>query len=219
MRDGRMPSEIASVDKAHLKREFEFFNIPYPSQCKSSETPFKNPKDAIPAYNTPNEALAAVKAWLPQVHHFSLIYKASRDGFSSQAFHQKCDDIGPTLTIIQSKEGYIFGGYSPRNWNTSKSYFSHPHTFLFTLTNPHSIPPTKFHLRRHDPLAVCCRPDRCSVFGGGYDICVGSNSDKISRDSYSRFPCSFVDTVGLGNLTFTGRRNFLTKEVEVYACI
>ena len=28
--------------------------------------------------------------------------RGSEDGYSSQVFHQKCDNKGPTLTIIQS---------------------------------------------------------------------------------------------------------------------
>jgi hypothetical protein len=49
-------------------------------------------------------------------------------------------------------------------------------------------------------------------------MCIGSDSDKITRNSYFKFPCSFVDLFGFGNSTFTGSHNFLTKEVEVYVC-
>ena len=40
---------------------------------------------------------------------FSLIYRGSRDGFSAQNFHSKCDNIGKTLTIIKTNQSYIFG--------------------------------------------------------------------------------------------------------------
>ena len=44
------------------------------------------------------------------------IMRGSEDGFSSSIFHQKCDNKGPTLTIIQSDQGKIFGGYSMIPW-------------------------------------------------------------------------------------------------------
>ena len=34
-----------------------------------------------------------------------------RDGFGAKIFHEKCNYKGETLTIIQSKDEYIFGGY------------------------------------------------------------------------------------------------------------
>ena len=32
-----------------------------------------------------------------------LIFRGSRDGFTSEAFHEICDGKGPTLTLIKSK--------------------------------------------------------------------------------------------------------------------
>jgi len=43
---------------------------------------------------------------------WELIYKASRDGFDANTFHSRCDNKGPTITIIQSNNGYLFGGYT-----------------------------------------------------------------------------------------------------------
>jgi hypothetical protein len=41
-----------------------------------------------------------------------LLYRGSRDGFKSQTFRNLCGNIGYTLTIIESKENQIFGGYA-----------------------------------------------------------------------------------------------------------
>jgi len=43
---------------------------------------------------------------------WELIYKASRDGFDANAFHTRCNNQGPTFTIIKSNNGYLFGGYT-----------------------------------------------------------------------------------------------------------
>ncbi len=36
---------------------------------------------------------------------WQLIYRASSHGFYGQNFHEKCDGIKPTLTIVQTNEG------------------------------------------------------------------------------------------------------------------
>ena len=46
-----------------------------------------------------------------------LCYKASVNGFSATAFHQGCDQKGPTLTLLQSNQGnQVFGGYIDQPW-------------------------------------------------------------------------------------------------------
>ena len=46
----------------------------------------------------------------------ALVFRASRDGGSAKTFHMKCDSIGPNLTIIKTKKGFIFGGFTTKNW-------------------------------------------------------------------------------------------------------
>jgi hypothetical protein len=44
---------------------------------------------------------------------WSLLYRATRDGFDSGDFHAKCDGHSNTLTILKAKQSsYIFGGYT-----------------------------------------------------------------------------------------------------------
>ncbi|CAF1605479.1 unnamed protein product [Rotaria magnacalcarata] len=57
------------------------------------------------------------KKILNQFYHeisqrWKLIYKGSRDGFHADAFHSRCNNKGATITIIQSNQNYIFGGYT-----------------------------------------------------------------------------------------------------------
>ena len=40
-----------------------------------------------------------------------LLYRASRDGYSSYEFHNRCDNEGPTITVIKSDHGKVFGGF------------------------------------------------------------------------------------------------------------
>ncbi|CAF1464475.1 unnamed protein product [Adineta steineri] len=52
---------------------------------------------------------------------WELIYKATRDGFTGNAFHSCCDNKGPTMTIIHSNNNYLFGGYTSISWTSNSS--------------------------------------------------------------------------------------------------
>lgn len=68
-------------------------------------------------------------------NNFKLLYRGSKDGFSSAIFHSKCDGKGPTLTIIKSKDhGRMFGGFTDIAWGRTgggKSYMGR--SFLFSV--------------------------------------------------------------------------------------
>ena len=127
-----------------------------------------------------------------------------------------CDNKGSTLTIIQSTSPrFLFGGYSPISWDSSDTDKNHPECFIFTLTNPHNIPPTKYPLKDpKDEYAIWCLPGSGPSFGRGRDIAVKSSSP---NDSYTDFPKSYSDTTGKGDKTFTGALRFTTNEIEVYS--
>ena len=47
---------------------------------------------------------------------FKLLYRSSRDGSNTQTFHNKCDNIMGTLSIIKTTKGMRFGGYTEQYW-------------------------------------------------------------------------------------------------------
>ena len=57
-------------------------------------------------------------AWLPPQEgecRLRLLFRASRDGFAAATFHFKCDNKGPTVTIVKSGDN-IFGGFTDVSW-------------------------------------------------------------------------------------------------------
>ena len=62
-----------------------------------------------------------------------LLYRATTDGFTAQAFHSKCDGKGNAITIIKNNLNHMVGGYSSSAWNSSKSYINDPNAFLLCL--------------------------------------------------------------------------------------
>lgn len=47
--------------------------------------------------------------------YWKLCYRASVDGWRSRTFHNRCDNKGPTVTIVRVGS-YIFGGYNDDSW-------------------------------------------------------------------------------------------------------
>jgi hypothetical protein len=158
---------------------------------------------------------------------WQLLYKATRDGFRASDFHSKCDNKGPTVVIITSGNGCIFGGYTPLSWTSPSTPercldFSDK-SFIFALKNFSSEKPLKFGLEK-DGIAIVCNQNSGPVFGGGLrtksggscDISVCDESDH-KDSSHFGFPSSYGGYDYLkGNKVFTGSERFRTKEIEVF---
>ena len=64
------------------------------------------------------EEIAFIKQlqkWLGEKCKWDLCYRASRDGWSTQDFHNHCNHKGPTVLLIKANN-CIFGGYNDKNW-------------------------------------------------------------------------------------------------------
>lgn len=67
--------------------------------------------------------------------NYELIFRASRDGFNSSDFHQKCDNRVNTVSIILTKNGRRFGGFTDLKWDQSNQYKVGGNSFIFSLDN------------------------------------------------------------------------------------
>ena len=67
---------------------------------------------------TTEEHRSVLSGWLPQQDgKWQLLMRASQDGFQAQTFHSKCDNKGPTVTIVKSGNN-IFGGFTEISWSS-----------------------------------------------------------------------------------------------------
>ncbi|XP_051233351.1 interferon-induced protein 44-like isoform X4 [Dicentrarchus labrax] len=73
-----------------------------------------------------------------------LLYKASIHGFTSAAFHQRCDNRSPTVSVGYNASGYVFGGYTKQPFSQSGQYVPDDQAFLFTFSGEmlHKYPVT-----------------------------------------------------------------------------
>ena len=178
-----------------------------------------------------------LQEWTQQ-NHWKLLYRASEHNFSSTSFHQYCDPINePTLTIIKTKDGYIFGGYTTQSWNNSiffiveffidiEYYKIDNSAFIFTLKNPHDIAPTRFMKKIEAFAPIESDPNYGPIFGNqndGYDIlidnnCNNKNSNYIKNDGKRSYDCHpilkksfFTNTNSSSNTN-----SFIVSEYEVF---
>ena len=63
------------------------------------------------------------REWLGNDYDWKLLYRASEHEYSAESFHECCDYKGPTLVIIKSSGGWIFGGYTTQSWSGKGMYY------------------------------------------------------------------------------------------------
>ena len=62
------------------------------------------------------------------------IYTATLEENTSNDFHKKCDNKGPTIVLCEElKDGYRFGGYAKEEWELSGNIKYDRNSFLFSL--------------------------------------------------------------------------------------
>jgi len=162
-----------------------------------------------------NTHLSQVQSWLGG-KQLQLIYRGSVDGFGAHNFHKQCNNKGETLTVIKSTGGYLFGGYTPIIWQSKGGFAWDQRSFVFTLTNPNNIPPTKYSNtgpNHSNQNSIYDHSSRGPSFG--YDIQVHDRCNQ-NTSSATNFPHSFADSTGKGTTTFTGSPNFQVAEIEVF---
>ena len=168
------------------------------------------------------------------IENIVLIYRGSRDGFQAKTFHEKCDYKGETLTIIESTDGYIFGGYTEINWDSTvwngrigeKNNARRDgigNDFVFTLKNPHGIRPSKYNMKKSFlSHSICCDANLGPIFGCN-DIRIEDNcnttKNRFTFYDFEKGEYCFHDTTGKKRLLFTGNTSFLVKEIEVFNVI
>ena len=95
---------------------------------------------------------------------FELLFRASRDGFSADVFHQRCDSQGATVVLAQSAYGHLFGGYTDMPWAKGCEWKQCHEAFLFRLA-----PQASKHCLNLDghgkKTGILCAVDHGATFG------------------------------------------------------
>ena len=150
------------------------------------------------------------------------MWRGTRDGFDSAAFHRLCDGKDKTLTVVKNTEGFIFGGFTAVPWSSVKGYKTDDTAFIFSLTNPSG---STLKLKATQPeQAVYHHPSWGPVFGGGDSDLYVCNSSNTNRRSYMNLqsyelPNALSGKEGRKFIVGAADRNFQTVEIEIYQCL
>jgi len=98
---------------------------------------------------------------------FEVLYDAKVHGYSTATFHQKCDNIDGTVTLVTLQNGAKFGGYNPSRWSGG-DYKNIPNTFLFSLTDGKGSGPQKWQCTKDPQYSIYCSPGYGPTFGGKF---------------------------------------------------
>jgi len=157
--------------------------------------------------------------WLNKELSFSSIsidmtplFVASEDGDAATAFHSACDGKGPTVVIVQSTNGNVFGGYSDLSWTSSSgAYASSSNTLLFRL---------RPNMQRYDvkkdsvAYAIYRRATNGPTFGRGADLKIASSA-LSNTDSYTNGGNTYVFKGTQDYELNGGTKNFQVKDYVV----
>jgi len=144
-----------------------------------------------------------------------VLYKASRDGDSASEFHSACDNKGPTVVIVQTTSGAIFGGYTDVSWTSSNTYVSSTTSFLFQLR-----PYMKQHvlIKAQEGNAVYHKSDYGPTFGSGHDFNIKSGS-MSSTTSFTNAGYGYTFSKYPSYELNDGEKNFKVKDYVVAKAI
>lgn len=70
--------------------------------------------------------------------NFKLLIRGSRDGFSQEEFHKRCDYKGTNVVVVKIQgSSTIVGGYNPLGWTSSNDWRQTTESFIFSLSKDH----------------------------------------------------------------------------------
>jgi len=112
-----------------------------------------------------------------------VLYIASRDGQTAADFHRECNKQGPTVVIIETTTGAVFGGYTDGEWTGRNQHVKSSASFLFRLRPSYRRYPLKVG---QDAYATYDHQSYGPTFGrsGNFDLHI-SNAPLTSTGSYT----------------------------------
>ncbi len=111
-------------DEDGLKKDFYIIHCEDSDiRLKISRYCLKNPSKLLPNTQLVSQQYdSKLQEWVGNDYKWKLLYRASEHDYTGRSFHEYCDDKGPTLIVIKSSGGWIFGGYTTRSWSGDGIY-------------------------------------------------------------------------------------------------
>ena len=140
------------------------------------------------------------------IKKFTLLFRASRDGYSSSNFHSKCDGKENTLILVETTNRRRFGGYTECQWDQNGNYKNGPYSFIFSFDNK------KIYYSKNGSNSIYGYSGQGPTFGSNHDFYINDSCDSSSSGE-SMGGCYENDGK---KYPLTGSSSFLVSDYEVY---
>jgi len=150
--------------------------------------------------------------WFPG--EWTAIYRGTRDGLTPDDFHYSCDYKGPTITVIRDVEGYVYGGYTSRHWDSSGGWQFDSSAAIFSLIGPNESAPMRLPIRRGH-RAIYSSSESLPHFGDTDDIMMYHDQQGV----HSRVGGSAFASKGVTSKSFLKEVSGKVADIEVFAMI
>ena len=143
-----------------------------------------------------------------KINKYTLLFRASKEGYKASNFHSKCDGKSNTVTLVETMTGRRFGGFTDAQWEQSSgNHKTGSNGFLFSLDN------NEIYYNKDNRYNIYCNSSYGPTFGTGHDfyICDSCNS---SNNSYDNSGHSY-ETNGK-KYALAGSNSFLVRDYEVF---
>ncbi|KAJ6216523.1 hypothetical protein RDWZM_007680 [Blomia tropicalis] len=151
---------------------------------------------------------------------WKMIFRASSNDFSAEAFHDQCDGISPTFVLVLSTRGYLSGGFADVPWSRGDDkgrgkYVASDKAFLFTLhsSDDTSQTPMRYDIRKR-AFAFSHHSNYGPIFGAGADLLIANRCHENDK-SYSNLQHTYGEKNFTTNSLF-GDYNFTVIDYEVF---
>ena len=141
-----------------------------------------------------------------KINKYTLLFRASRDGYRASNFHSKCDGKTNTVTLVETTTGRRFGGFTDAQWDQSGSNKTGSNGFLFSLDN------NEIYYNKNNQYNIYCNSNYGPSFGAASDLYI---SDSCNSNNCSDGSGTYYETNGK-QYALAGSHNFLVRDYEVF---
>ncbi|GMF09284.1 unnamed protein product [Phytophthora lilii] len=96
-------------------------------------------------------------------HDWKLLYSLAQDGCSLHTLLLKARKQNPTLVVVETTKGDIFGGFASEEWQDSANYYGIGESFVFSFNSKFKCYPWSYL-----NTMIMLSNDECIAMGGGY---------------------------------------------------
>lgn len=151
----------------------------------------------------------------------TLLYRGTRDGFTTNDFHGKCDTKTNTIVLIKPKSyNYVFGGYASQPWDSTSRWIRDENAYIFSLRRNGVSGIDKYFVNSgYEGYAL--RGGSNVVFQFGQNLIIRDNSDKNSDNQMGiyckHYKCPAEALKNDADILLTGKNGgFEVDEIEVF---